>query len=412
MVSKKFVAIIVIIAMLITFIATATITTGALWFLGVYSGDATSFFSDKEVSKTDLKKFNELKNILKKSYYKKVDDNTLIEGAIAGMADSLQDPYTVYYNKKQMKEFSKITDKSQDTYVGIGVQVSMDKNGILEVIEPFKGSPALKAGIKSGDKIIKVDGKDVTKIRDENVIIGMIKGPKDTKVKITVYREDAMKELAFNIQRKEMTVVINISSKVLDNNIGYIKMAMFDSDIYANFKKELDKLQAQDIKGLIIDVRDNPGGSYEQVVELVDLLLPKGLIVYTEDRQKIVDKKYSDANELKLPLTILVNENSASASEILAGAVQDYKKGTLVGTKTFGKGLVQSVVPFSDGSGMKYTIARYFTPKGVCIQGKGIKPDIKIKNDKKYDNEPLSLIPQDQDKQLNKAIEITKSKIK
>jgi carboxyl-terminal processing protease len=411
---KKVVAI-VLVAIFITFVGTAFVTTTVLTYTGFYESvrsyfgnydsKSVSWFESDEVSENEIAKFNEVKSLLKSEYYEEIEDSTLIEGAISGMADSLEDPYTVYYNKEQMEEFTKLTDESQDTYVGIGVQVSMDENGILTVIEPFEDSPAIEVGVKSGDKIIEVDGEDVTEIRDENIIISKIKGEEDTDVEITVYRPTKNKNVDFTITRKKMTVVLNVKSEMKDDNIGYIKMSMFDGDIYNNFKKELTFLQKQGMESLIIDLRNNPGGSYAEVVDIADLILPEGLIVSTEDKNEVVSEEHSDANELEVPLAILVNGNSASASEILAGSVQDYEKGTIIGTTTFGKGLVQSVQEFSDGSGMKYTIARYFTPNGVCIQDKGIKPDIIIENDEKYENESISLIPEKDDKQLQKAIE-------
>ncbi|MEN8905019.1 MAG: S41 family peptidase [Clostridiales bacterium] len=411
MVSKKITIIFILIAICITFVGTAVMSSFVS--ISLYKNqktDSDDIFNDVTID--DLDKFNEVKSILKKDYYKNVEDSDLLEGAIGGMAESLEDPYTVYYDKEEMEEFNKVSQNTEDTYVGIGVQVYMDENGILTVIEPFEASPAIKEGIKSGDKIIEVDGKDVTTIKDEDVIINMIKGVENTDVKITVYRPSEKQNVEFKIKRKKMTVVLNIRSKILEDDIGYIKLSVFDNDIFNNFKAELEKLKDKNIKGLVIDVRNNPGGLYNEVVNMANYILPKGVIVSTEDRNGTVEKEMSDANELDMPLTILVNENSASASEILAGSVQDYKKGTIVGTTTFGKGLVQTTKSFKDGSGIKLTISRYFTPKGVCIHEKGIKPDVIVKLDEKYDNEPLSLIPEAEDKQLQKAIEVIEKEIK
>jgi carboxyl-terminal processing protease len=212
------------------------------------------------------------------------------------------------------------------------------------------------------------------------------------------------------VTRKRIKVS-NIKSEVLQDKIGYIKLTMFDSDINRYFESELKKLQDKGIKGLIIDLRDNPGGSYEQVVDIADRILPEGLIVYTEDRNKVKKEKHSDKTELDLPLVLLVNGNSASASEILAGAIKDHQKGTLVGTKTFGKGLVQELKLLPDGSGIKVTISRYFTPSGVCIQGIGIKPDIEVNVNDEYRNLPVSQIPRDKDIQLKTAISTLREKM-
>lgn len=365
-------------------------------------------FDPQNVSQENVKKFNQVRDILKQSYYENVDENTLLEGAIAGMAYSLKDPYTVYFTKDQMKLFM---EKSTGSYVGIGVTVIMDNNGLLTVVEPFYDSPAYKSGIMAGDKIIKVNDTDVSNIRDEDIIIKMIKGEENTKVKITVYRPEEGKPLDFEMLRKKIKT-INLKSEVLPDHIGYIKIGMFDSEIAHYFKEALSNLLAQDIKSLIIDVRDNPGGDYDQVVEIADMLLPQGLIVYTQDKYGRKVEEKSDKKELGMPLTILVNGNSASASEVLSGAIKDHKKGKLIGTRTFGKGLVQVVVPLDDGSGIKVTIARYFTPSGVCIQGIGIQPDEEVEVYEKYRNMPASQIPRGDDIQLKTAVEVLKAQIK
>lgn len=370
------------------------------------------FITLNKTGNAKLDKMYQVKGILKNEFYEKVDDNVLFEGAIAGMADSLKDPYTVYFTKEQMEEFNKRTNDTEENYVGIGVQVDMDQNGLLTVIEPFEKSPAKEIGILCGDKIVEVDGKDVTTIRDDKMIISMIKGPEGTKVKIKVFRPSVSKTLEYEVERKKITIVLNIKSEIIDNNIGYIRMSMFDHEIAKNFKLELKKLREKNIKGLVIDLRNNPGGLMNEVVEIADFLLPKGVIVSTENRYKTIEKKESDENELDIPFDIIVNGNSASASEILSGASQDMGKALIIGTKTFGKGLVQEVKEFDDKSGLKITIARYFTPKGVCIHGKGIKPDIEVKNDVKYDEIPISLIPREQDLQLKRAVEEVTKKIK
>lgn len=364
-------------------------------------------FDPDAVKYDNIKKFDQVRNILKRDYYQDVDENVLVEGAVSGLADSLKDPYTVYFNKDQMKSF---VEKSEGSYVGIGVSVNTDSNGVLTIVEPFENSPAQLAGLKQGDKIIKVDDRDVTALRDENMIISMIKGEENSKVKLTVYRTSEDKTLSFDVTRKRIKTS-NIKSEILPGNIGYIKLVMFDSEIDSYFENDLQKMLSKDIKGLIIDLRDNPGGSYEQVVAIADRLIPEGLIVYTEDRNLKRQEKKSDRRELGLPLVLLINGNSASASEILAGAVKDNKTGTLVGTKSFGKGLVQELLTLGDGSGLKVTISRYFTPSGVCIQGIGIKPDIEIESSAGYRNLPVSQIPRDKDVQLNTAVDVLQGKI-
>jgi carboxyl-terminal processing protease len=363
-------------------------------------------FDQGKVSSDNIKKFNQVRGILEGTYYENVDENKLVEGAISGMADSLNDPYTVYFNKDQMKSFTEQTDGS---YVGIGVSVTMDNSGLLTIVEPFEDSPAIKAGIKKDDKIIKVDDKDVTSLRDENMIIKMIKGPENTNVGITVFRPSENKSIDLKMQRKTIKIV-NIKSEVLDNNVGYIKLIMFDADIANQFEQHLNALLAKGIKSLVIDVRDDPGGAYDQVLKIADRLLPKALIVYTEDKNKKKEEQWSNDTQLNMPIAVLINGNSASASEILAGSLKDNKKATLVGSKSFGKGLVQEVRQLSDGSGLKVTVARYYTPSGVCIQGKGISPDVAVELPDKYKQVPVSQVPREDDTQLKKALEILKSK--
>ncbi|HOA55828.1 MAG TPA: S41 family peptidase [Clostridiales bacterium] len=345
-------------------------------------------------------KFNRVMGILKKDFYQKVDVNKMLEGAIYGLAESLGDPYTVYFDKKQMEAF---LEKSKGSYVGIGVTVNVDDDGLLTVIEPAKGSPAMEAGILQGDKIVKVDGKDVTSVSDENMIISMIKGKENTHVNITVYRPSEDRYVQFNIKRKRIRAS-NIKSEILSGNIGYIKIAMFDSEIARYFRNDLSNMLKNGIEGLIIDLRDNPGGSFEQVVEIADSLLPAGTIVYTEDRDGRKEYRYSDKAYVDLPLAILINSNSASASEILAGSVRDHGRGILVGTRTFGKGLVQELKLLGDGSGLKVTISRYFTPSGTCIHGTGIEPDIEVGVFDDYRNHPVSHIPRSRDNQLRTAV--------
>jgi carboxyl-terminal processing protease len=364
-------------------------------------------FDADTVDYENVVKFNQVRNILKKDYYQDVDENKLLEGATYGLAESLRDPYTVYFNKEQMQAF---LEKSEGSYVGIGVTVNVDEKGLLTVIEPFEDSPALKAGMQQGDKIVMVDGKDVTAISDENIIISMIKGKENTKVEITVYRPNEDRYVEFEIIRKRIKVS-NIKSEILDGNIGYIKLVMFDNEIAKYFKNDLSSMMKKGISGLIIDLRDNPGGSYEQVVEIADSLLAEGTIVYTEDRNGKKEYKKSDKAKIDLPLAILINGNSASASEILAGSVKDHNRGVLVGAKTFGKGLVQELKLLEDGSGLKVTISRYFTPSGVCIQGTGIEPDIKVDVFEEHRYLPASQIPRDRDIQLQSAMEALKGEI-
>ncbi|NMB95791.1 MAG: S41 family peptidase, partial [Clostridiaceae bacterium] len=308
-----------------------TFSISAVVFLGpAFNNKYQISFDQGSVDYENIKKFNQIRNALKTYYYEEVDENVLLEGAVAGMAASLQDPYTVYYTKEQMQKILEIPKKTEETYVGIGVSIITDENGLVTIVEPFSGSPAYEAGMKQGDKIIAVNDEDVTALRDETAIVNMIKGPENTTVRVTVFRPSEGKSIDFELVRKKITYQYNIRSEVLDGDIGYIRLISFmDDKIDQEFKKQLNNLLDQNIKGLVIDVRDNPGGYYNKVVKISDRLLPDGgVIVYTEDRNKKVEKVFSaDGAQLDIPLAILVNENSASASEILAGAIKDHKKG-------------------------------------------------------------------------------------
>lgn len=369
-------------------------------FMGLFNpGYEIQFSSD--VSRENIINFNNVKSLLMRSYYQETDEDKLLEGAIRGMAEALEDPYTVYYSPEQMKDFM---EKSSGSYVGIGVTVFMDEDEILTVSETFAGSPAKAVGMRNGDKIVKVDGEDVTSIRDSDLIVQRIRGLPETNVEIVVYRPEISDYLTFNITRQVINMVY-IASEMLEGNVGYVQLKLFDEDISNDFATHVNRLIAEGAKGLILDLRNNPGGDYSQVVRMADMIVPSGLIVYTEDRDGKREEKRSDANELSMPLTVLINEYSASASEILSAAIKDYNKGTLVGKTTFGKGLVQSVIQLEGGAGLKFTISKYYTPSGVCIHGIGVTPDIEVENDSKYQYYSVEDIPKGEDQQLARAIE-------
>lgn len=356
-----------------------------------------------EVSRENIINFNRVKSYLMQSYYQDVDEDKLLEGAIKGMAEALEDPYTVYYTPKQMQDF---TEQSSGSYVGIGVTVFMDEDDLLTVSETFANSPAKEVGMRNGDKIINVDGEDVTSIKDSDLIVQKIRGKPDTEVKITVYRPGINDYVNLQMVRRVINLVY-IESKIINDNIGYVQLKLFDEDIARDFANHVNDLIMSGAKGLIIDLRNNPGGSYTQVVAMADMLVPKGLIVYTEDRSGNRQEEFSDTSEINMPMTVLINEYSASASEILSAAIKDYNKGTLIGKTTFGKGLVQSVVPLEGGAGVKFTISKYYTPSGTCIHGIGVTPDIEIENDEQYKYYSVEDIPEGEDKQLLRAIEET-----
>lgn len=397
----------VISSVLVTAAVTFTATAGLFYYYN-YKQTGTALLFSSNVSADDIRKFNDVKQKLEKYFYKEIDETKLLEGATSGLAEALQDPYTVYFTKQQMQDF---TEKSSGNYSGIGVYITTDpKDHLITVINPIEGSPAEKAGLKPGDKIIKVDGQDVS-LEDEDKIVSMIKGKEGTNVKITVFRPSLGAPIDFDMLRQKINIK-NITSEVLEGNIGYIKLVQFDVGLGQEFEQELANLTKKGIKGLLIDLRDNPGGSYTEVVKIADRLLPKGVIVYTEDRNQRREYKYSDDNQLNLPMTVLVNGYSASASEILSAAIKDHKKGTIVGTTTFGKGLVQTLFPLDDGAGLKITIQRYFTPAGESIHEKGVVPDVEIQLPEKDRNKAVSQLKREEDIQFQKAMEILKQKMR
>jgi len=398
--------------LLVLITALITYMVSSIFILNKSSNNYSISFDPKSVAFQNLQKFTEVRDILKKDFYEQVDENVLLEGAVAGMAASLNDPYTVYYTKDQMQQLRDMADKSEENYTGIGVSIYLDNNGIVTVIEPFEGSPGAAAGILPGDKIMEIDGQDISALKDDTLAAQMIKGAEGTTVKLKILRSSENRMIDFEIVRKKIKLTVNIRSSVLDNGIGYIRILSFmDNNIAKIFNDTLSALLAKNITSLIIDVRDNPGGSLDQVENIADRLLPEGLIVYTENRdKKVVETRMSDKTSLDMPIVLLVNQNSASASEILAGALKDHQKAKLVGTKTFGKGLVQEILSLNDGSGVKVTIARYFTPSGAYIQGIGITPDYIVNLPDEYKNTPVSQIPKGKDNQLQKAIDLLKNK--
>lgn len=339
-------------------------------------------------------KLDFLKDVIDLKYLEKTDEKTLEENIYKGLLQGLNDPYSVYYTKD---EYDALKEETSGSYCGIGALVSQNADtGVITAINVFKGSPAEKAGMKNGDIIFKVEDKEVTG-EDLNNVVAKMKGEKDTKVKINVYRTSEKEYIDLEVTRDKVDVP-TVEHKMLDKlkGIGYIQITQFEEVTYDQFKEALDDLKKRGMKSVIFDLRNNPGGLYDTVCEMLDDLLPEGTLVYTKDKDGNKQEKKSDANFLDMPMVVLQNENSASASEIFAGAIQDFGAGKIVGTQSFGKGIVQSIIPLSDGSAVKLTVEKYYTPKGVNIHGKGITPDVKVEisKDGKKDN------------QLQKAIEV------
>ncbi len=352
------------------------------------------------------KKVEYIKNLLNQFYIGEMDQNVMQEGIYKGLVASLDDPYTVYYDQK---EYEKIIESTKGTFQGIGVTVmaNTSDNTIL-VVSVIDNSPAFEAQLRPGDKIIKVNGEEVYGDKLD-AAVSVMRGKEGTSVNITIYRESTDETFDVDIVRRTIED-ITVKSEMLNDNIGYLKLSGFEEVSFNQFKTAYDELNASGQKGMILDLRFNGGGQLSTAQDIADLLVPEGPIVYIEEKgqQKKVSKT-SDANCIKVPLVVLVNGYSASASEVLTGAIKDYNVGKVVGTKTFGKGIVQTVLSIGDGSGIKITSAKYYTPSGVCIHGIGIEPDYIVELPE--DLRTKLTLTQQEDIQLQKAIEVLKEQI-
>lgn len=326
-----------------------------------------------------LRKLALLEKYIDKFYLNDLTADKYEDGLYNGLISSLDDKYAAYYNKKEYQEINEI---NEGKYVGIGCAVSFDKEtGVFTIIQCYKGSPADKAGMRSGDILATIGGESVTG-KTLNDVVGMIKGKEGTKVKVTVTRKSSEKPIVLEITRKEVETN-TVAFSMLEKKIGYIAIDSFKETTVKQFNDAVDALLKQDMKGLILDVRDNGGGSLDAVVKITDRILKEGLIVYTKDKNGKGEKYYAkDKKSLDLPMVLLVNGQSASASEVFAGALRDHKLATLIGTKTFGKGIVQSIFSLNDGSAIKLTTSKYYTPNGYNIHDLGIEPDIVIGENK------------------------------
>jgi len=386
-----------------TIIITLLVIAAAYLFVSKFLPFEITFLPG-EVNSGELRKFNEVKDVLRQEYYTDLDVNKLIEGAIKGYVAAIGDRYTSYLTKA---EWDAKKQKFAGEYTGIGISYYYDKKHRFAISEVLPNSPAQKAGIRVGDIFEKIDGVIPIESSKET---GMSWNGK-SKITVVVFRPSDKTRSTKTIEIGTV-VEINAYSKVIDGKVGYLDLRQFTDNIDAEFLREIDKLTNKSIKGLIIDLRNNPGGDLDQVVKISDFLLPKCTIVSVEHKNKPKEFYYSDEASYKLPVTVIVNGNSASASEVLSGALQDNKRATLVGEKTFGKGLVQNTVELFDGSAIYYTSARYFTPNGICIHGIGIEPDMKVALPKEFQNMSVDEIPFDKDTQLQAALKNIKSKIK
>jgi len=339
-------------------------------------------YGDSRVSAVDtstyksLKIFNEVLDIVEKNYVEEVKQKKLIDEAVNGMIKSL-DPHSAYLTPDQYKELQVDTS---GTFGGLGIVISM-QNDQLTVVSPIEDTPAFKAGLKAGDRILKIDGQ-ITKGMSIQEAVKKMRGPENTKVTLTILRKDMKEPKDFEITRAVIKIK-SVKHNVYDDSIGYIRISAFQESTVDELRKALQQVngKSKDLKGIVIDVRNNPGGLLDQAVKASDAFLKSGTIVSTKGRAKAIESKFvarDDGNEPTCPIVVLVNEGTASASEILSGALQDNGRAIVLGMPTFGKGSVQTVIPLEDGSALKLTTAKYYTPKGRSIQAEGIKPDIVV----------------------------------
>jgi len=341
--------------------------------------DIMDIIQDSYVENANAQKIKEEKN--KKTTQKNtgVTKKSLMQGALKGMMESLDDPHSVYFTKEEMRSFQ---EDIKGKYVGVGMVIQKKVGEALTVVSPIEDGPAYKVGIKPKDKVIEIDGESTYNLTSEEAS-KRLKGKANTVVKVKVYREVNKMTKVFELKRETIELKY-VKSKMLDGGIGYLRLTQFGDNVYPDMKKALEDLQAKGMKGLILDLRSNPGGELGQSIKIASMFIEKGKIVSTRQK-KGEESVYSREGKYfgNFPMVVLINGGSASASEIVSGALKDHKRATLIGEKTFGKGSVQTLLPLPDGDGIKITIAKYYTPNGISIDGTGIEPDTKIE-DKDY----------------------------
>lgn len=339
---------------------------------------ATAEISEKQQQETyqHLETFAAILSILQEHYVEEINTQEVIEGAINGLLLSL-DPHSSYLKPEHYREFQ---EETSGAFTGIGIEITL-KDGVITVISPIEDTPAAKAGIKANDKIIKING-EFTKGKSPFDAVKLLRGPKGSEVTISIFREGWQELKDFTLSR-DVIPLQSVRSFSIKKGLGYLRISNFQRNTTKEVREHLAALQkVEPLNGLIIDLRNNPGGLLDQAVNVTDLFLAEGLIVYTRGRNEELDLSYEahrdERTESFYPVVVLVNEGSASASEIVAGAIQDHRRGVIVGSKTFGKGSVQTIIPLADGAGLRMTTARYFTPSGRSIQATGILPDIVV----------------------------------
>ena len=344
--------------------------------------DIMDVIQESYVENANAQKNKEEKNKNNKNTSQKstgVTKKSLMQGALKGMMESLDDPHSVYFTKEEMRSFQ---EDIKGKYVGVGMVIQKKVGEPLTVVSPIEDGPAYKVGIKPKDQVIEIDGESTYNLTSEEAS-KRLKGKANTTVKVKVYREANKMTKIFELKRETIELKY-VKSKMLDGGIGYLRLTQFGDNVYPDMKKALEDLQTKGMKGLILDLRSNPGGELGQSIKIASMFIENGKIVSTRQK-KGEESVYTREGKYfgNFPMVVLINGGSASASEIVSGALKDHKRATLIGEKTFGKGSVQTLLPLPDGDGIKITIAKYYTPNGVSIDGTGIEPDKKVE-DKDY----------------------------
>lgn len=356
---------------------------------------------DGLINEEFIKRIDMIYDLLEENFLYEMDEEELRDGMYQGLMSALGDPYSAYYDEEAFHSFQESTTGK---YYGIGVTVSQNMTtGIITMVKPFKGAPGYEAGILPNDILYKVNDVEVTGM-DLNEVVALIKGEEGTTVELTLVREGEADYVVLDVERREVEIP-TVEIEMLDNQIGYMSISGFEEVTAAQFYNGIGELSFQGMEGLVIDLRDNPGGRLDVVISMLDMILPEGLLVYTEDKDGVRDNEMSsnEASILDVPLAVLVNGQSASASEIFAGDVQDFGAGIIVGTQTFGKGIVQTIYQLDSETAVKMTVSSYFTHAGRNIHGVGITPDIVVELNEELKQK--AEITKAEDNQLQAAVE-------
>ena len=369
---------------------------------GAVSASGDSQEETSVANPATMQKMGVLEEMIGEYYLEDAEEPALEQGVYKGMIEALGDPYSTYYSQEELED---LQNKTQGIYYGIGARVGIDADTQLpRIASVIEGTPAQEAGLMAVDLLYEVDGTSVQGM-DLNSAVALVKGDEGTIVHLTVIREGEADYLEFDVERRKLENE-TVTYEMLEDGIGYIQIQEFDDVTVDQFEEALTACRSEGMQGLVLDLRGNPGGNLSTVCEIARMMLPEGLIVYTEDKNGEREEYTCDGTrQLEMPLVVLVDANSASASEILAGAIKDYGIGTLVGTTTFGKGIVQRIMKLSDGSAVKLTVSKYYTPKGNNIHEIGISPDVEVP----FESEPY--LEDGTDNQLNRAVEVLKEKM-